>query len=99
MVTNETNYVISYYKLKLLKLIFYYRHIKYFSETQSLLDPLVDWVTELTNISADARYVILENLKAANTYQFRISAVNAIGEGTPSQASNFVTLPQQGLFV
>ncbi|XP_050437025.1 protein sidekick isoform X2 [Adelges cooleyi] len=64
-------------------------------ETQSLLDPLVDWVTELANISANARYVVLENLKAANTYQFRISAMNAIGEGTPSQPSNFVTLPQQ----
>ncbi|XP_026815472.1 protein sidekick isoform X3 [Rhopalosiphum maidis] len=64
-------------------------------ETQSLLDPLVDWVTELTNISANSRYVVLENLKAANTYQFRISAMNAIGEGTPSQPSNFVTLPQQ----
>lgn len=70
---------------------------EHFSDTQSLLDPLVDWVTELTNISANARYVILENLKAANTYQFRISAMNAIGEGTPSQPSNFVTLPQQGL--
>lgn len=68
-----------------------------FLETQSLLDPLVDWVTELTNVSVNARYVVLENLKAANTYQFRISAVNAIGEGTPSQPSNFVTLPQQGL--
>lgn len=68
-----------------------------FPETQSLLDPLVDWVTELTNISANSRYAILENLKAANTYQFRISAMNAIGEGTPSQPSNFVTLPQQGL--
>ncbi|XP_050535550.1 protein sidekick isoform X2 [Daktulosphaira vitifoliae] len=64
-------------------------------ETQSLLDPLVDWVTELTNISANSRFVILENLKAANTYQFRVSAMNAIGEGTPSQPSNFVTLPQQ----
>lgn len=58
-------------------------------------DPLVNWVTELSNVSADARWVLLRYLKAAATYQFRVSAVNSVGEGSPSDPSNVVTLPQE----
>lgn len=59
-------------------------------------DPLLNWVTELSNVSADQRWILLENLKAATVYQFRVSAVNRVGEGSPSEPSNIVELPQEG---
>jgi protein sidekick len=61
-----------------------------------IADPLPNWVTELSNVSAQQRSVVLTSLKAATSYQFRVSAVNSVGEGSPSEASNIVTLPQEG---
>ncbi|CAH1971961.1 unnamed protein product [Acanthoscelides obtectus] len=58
-------------------------------------DPLLNWVTELSNVSVEQRWVLLTNLKAAATYQFRVSAVNSVGEGPPSEPSNVVMLPQE----
>ncbi|XP_068898271.1 protein sidekick isoform X6 [Tenebrio molitor] len=58
-------------------------------------DPLLNWVTEMSNVSADQRWVLLTNLKAAAAYQFRVSAVNSVGEGSPSEPSNQVMLPQE----
>ncbi|XP_044271077.1 protein sidekick isoform X2 [Tribolium madens] len=58
-------------------------------------DPLLNWVTELSNVSADQRWILLTNLKAAAAYQFRVSAVNSVGEGSPSEPSNQVMLPQE----
>ncbi|XP_064211219.1 protein sidekick isoform X2 [Tribolium castaneum] len=59
-------------------------------------DPLLNWVTELSNVSAEQRWILLTNLKAAAAYQFRVSAVNSVGEGSPSEPSNQVMLPQEG---
>jgi hypothetical protein len=61
-----------------------------------LPDNLQNWVTENVNISADQRQVLLKNLKAATNYQFRVSAVNKVGEGLPSEPSNTVSLPHEG---
>jgi protein sidekick len=61
-----------------------------------IADPLPNWVTELSNVSAQQRWILLTNLKAATSYQFRVSAVNSVGEGSPSEPSNVVTLPQEG---
>lgn len=36
------------------------------------------WETLLANVSADVRNVVVEGLKPATSYQFRISAVNAV---------------------
>ncbi|CAB3378147.1 Hypothetical predicted protein [Cloeon dipterum] len=58
------------------------------------LTPL-SWYTELANISATARWVVLPFLKAAASYQFRVSAVNNVGEGNPSEPSEIVALPQE----
>ncbi|BFG02353.1 protein sidekick [Drosophila madeirensis] len=58
-------------------------------------DPLLNWITELSNVSANQRWMLLENLKAATVYQFRVSAVNRVGEGSPSEPSNVVELPQE----
>ncbi|XP_037028858.1 protein sidekick isoform X5 [Bradysia coprophila] len=58
-------------------------------------DPLLNWVTELSNVSADQRWVLLTSLKAASVYQFRVSAVNSVGEGSPSEPSNVIKLPQE----
>ena len=57
---------------------------------------LIQWVTELSNVSTSRRWVLLENLKAAARYQFRVSAVNSVGEGSPSEPSNVIELPQEG---
>ncbi|KAK7791911.1 hypothetical protein R5R35_005428 [Gryllus longicercus] len=58
-------------------------------------DPILNWVTELSNVSSTSRWVMLTNLKAAASYQFRVSAVNSVGEGSPSEPSHAVTLPQE----
>lgn len=59
-------------------------------------DPLLNWVTELSNVSANQRWILLRNLKAASVYQFRVSAVNSVGEGPASEPSNVIRLPQEG---
>lgn len=48
-------------------------------------------------MSATERWVLLRNLKAASVYQFRVSAVNSVGEGPPSDPSNVIRLPQEGM--
>ncbi|XP_059054428.1 protein sidekick [Achroia grisella] len=58
-------------------------------------DPLLNWVTEPLNVSANLRWVLLTNLKAATSYQFRVSAVNTVGEGPASDATDVLTLPQE----
>nr|CAD7448038.1 unnamed protein product [Timema bartmani] len=64
--------------------------------TGPIADPLPTWVTALSNVSADGpRWVLLTALKAAATYQFRVSAVNSVGEGSASKPSNTVALPQE----
>uniref|UniRef100_A0A336LLQ7 CSON011301 protein n=1 Tax=Culicoides sonorensis TaxID=179676 RepID=A0A336LLQ7_CULSO len=65
------------------------------SELGPIPDPLLNWVTEVSNVSATNRYKLLYNLKAATAYQFRVSAVNRVGEGSPSEPSNIITLPQE----
>lgn len=59
-------------------------------------DPLLNWITELSNVSSSQRWILLTGLKAASAYQFRVSAINAVGEGTPSEPTGVVTLPQEG---
>ncbi|XP_041977027.1 protein sidekick isoform X3 [Aricia agestis] len=58
-------------------------------------DPLLNWVTEPMNVSANQRWVLLTSLKAATSYQFRVSAVNTVGEGPPSDPTEVLTLPQE----
>ncbi|XP_066595112.1 protein sidekick isoform X2 [Prorops nasuta] len=58
-------------------------------------DPLLTWITENNNVSAQSRWILLNNLKAAAAYQFRVSAVNSAGEGPSSDPSNVVVLPQE----
>ncbi|KAM7347897.1 sidekick cell adhesion molecule isoform 9-T9 [Cochliomyia hominivorax] len=65
------------------------------SELGPVPDPLLNWITELSNVSAEHRWILLRNLKAATVYQFRVSAVNQVGEGSPSEPSNIVELPQE----
>lgn len=53
-------------------------------------------MTALSNISAAEKWILLTNLKAATAYQFRVSAVNRVGEGSPSESSETIKLPQEG---
>ena len=64
--------------------------------TGPIPDTVNSWTTEVANVSSDARWIALPTLKAAAAYQFRVSAVNSVGEGQPSEPSNRVTLPQEG---
>ena len=64
--------------------------------TGPIPDTLNSWTTEMANVSSTARHLVLQSLKAAAAYQFRVSAVNSVGEGQPSEPSNRVTLPQEG---
>ncbi len=49
----------------------------------------------MANVSSESRHVIVEGLKPATSYQFRVSSVNSVGEGEASGASNLVTLEQE----
>jgi protein sidekick len=64
-----------------------------------LPDNLQNWITEMSNISANAKSIQIKNLKAATSYQFRVSAVNRVGEGYPSEPTNTISLPHEGIFL
>ncbi|XP_058794092.1 protein sidekick isoform X3 [Phymastichus coffea] len=64
-------------------------------ELGPLPDFSLNWVTEYSNISANSRWVLFDNLKAAAAYQFRVSAENSVGEGPSSEPSDPVVLPQE----
>jgi len=70
-------------------------NICYILQIGPIHDPILNWVTERDNVSATSRWVLLNNLKAAASYQFRVSAENSVGEGPSSAASNIVVLPQE----
>ena len=54
------------------------------------------WTMASMNISASQNFVLITQLRPATSYQFRVSAVNSVGEGQPSQPSNPpITLPAQ----
>lgn len=61
-----------------------------------LPDNLQNWITELSNISANQNSAIIKDLKAATSYQFRVSAVNRVGEGYPSEPTSTISLPHEG---
>lgn len=59
-------------------------------------DAIHGWARYPANISASQRFALLTNLRPAMTYQFRVLAVNSVGEGPPSAPSNPpVTVPAQ----
>ncbi|XP_053987372.1 protein sidekick isoform X4 [Hylaeus volcanicus] len=65
------------------------------SDLGPIPDSALNWITENDNVSAQSRWVLLNNLKAAAAYQFRVSAENSVGEGPHSDPSNVVVLPQE----
>lgn len=56
---------------------------------------LLPWMTARANISGTQRYIILTNLKPASSYEFRVSAVNGVGEGNPSASTEAIHLPPE----
>ncbi|XP_017880955.1 protein sidekick isoform X4 [Ceratina calcarata] len=65
------------------------------SDLGPIPDSSLNWIIECNNVTADSRWVVLNNLKAAAAYQFRVTAENSVGEGPPSDPSNVVVLPQE----
>ncbi|XP_019697114.1 protein sidekick isoform X2 [Harpegnathos saltator] len=65
------------------------------SDSAPISDSLVNWDIVCNNVSADTRWVLLSNLKAAAAYQFRVYAENSVGKGMSSEPSNIVVLPQE----
>ncbi|GFS86545.1 protein sidekick [Nephila pilipes] len=63
--------------------------------TDAEMEYLLPWTTAQANISGDQRYVILTNLKPASSYEFRVSAVNGVGEGNPRAAAEIIHLPPE----
>jgi len=59
-------------------------------------DVIQGWKEVVANVSATQNFVLVTNLRPAKTYQFKVSAVNSVGEGHSSAPSNPpVTLPAQ----
>ena len=67
-----------------------------YTVTGAVEDLGLKWVTVLTNVSATATDAVIGGLRPSTGYQFRVSAVNNVGEGYSSQPSNTVILPQEG---
>ena len=66
------------------------------SDDLSYNDALHGWTRYPANISSSQRFALLTNLAPAMTYQFRVLAVNTVGEGPPSAPSHPpITLPAQ----
>lgn len=66
------------------------------SDDLSYNDALHGWTRYPANISSSQRFALLTNLAPAMTYQFRVLAVNTVGEGPPSSPSHPpITLPAQ----
>ena len=62
----------------------------------SYSDANYGWTRYAANISASQRFALLTNLAPAMTYQFRVMAVNMVGEGPPSAPTDpAVTIPSQ----
>ncbi|XP_076339933.1 protein sidekick-like isoform X2 [Tachypleus tridentatus] len=59
------------------------------------LSALVPWVTVRTDIRSYQTYAILNQLLPFSSYQFRVSAVNGVGEGSPSSATRVIAIPAQ----
>ena len=56
------------------------------------------WQSYATDVSATARRHTVSGLRPAQSYQFQVSAVNAVGKGPASQPSSIITLPEQREF-
>jgi len=53
------------------------------------------WRSYVTNIAPTATSHTVTGLRPAHSYQFQVSAVNAVGKGEASRPSRVVTLPEQ----
>ncbi|XP_054706957.1 protein sidekick-like [Uloborus diversus] len=63
--------------------------------TDAEMEYLLPWVTAKANISGNQRHVMLTNLKPASSYEFRVSAINGVGEGNPSAPTEVIHLPSE----
>lgn len=71
------------------------KYVLYCAQIEQVSDPLlINW-TECKNVSSTERWVLVDNLKAAAAFQFRVSAENSVGVGPSSVPSNIVVLPQE----
>ncbi|RXG58556.1 Protein sidekick [Armadillidium vulgare] len=55
----------------------------------------LNWVVALTNVSALSSSVVISDLRPSTGYQFKVAAVNDVGEGPPSEPSEILVLPQE----
>ena len=56
------------------------------------------WQSYATDISPTARSHSVTGLRPAESYQFQVSAVNAVGRGEPSTPSQVIKLPEQRMY-
>ncbi|KAK8775217.1 hypothetical protein V5799_031434 [Amblyomma americanum] len=59
------------------------------------VDSLAPWTTARSNISAEATSILVSQLKPSVSYQFRVSAVNGVGEGSPGGPTEPVSVPPE----
>lgn len=59
------------------------------------VDSLAPWTTARSNISAQATSILVSQLKPSVSYQFRVSAVNGVGEGSPGGPTEPVSVPPE----
>ena len=73
-------------------------YFNYFDFPGVTLLPNEAWLVASSSVGANERTYHVTNLQPARTYQFRVSAVNDVGEGPPSEASENLEMPQQREF-
>ena len=56
------------------------------------------WQTYDGNVNPSAVSLSVFGLQPAQSYKFRLIAVNLVGEGQPSEPSGVVRLPEQRVF-
>ncbi|XP_055334762.1 protein sidekick-like [Paramacrobiotus metropolitanus] len=75
------------------RFILQYKQFTSSSDSATALTDM-DWQTLLSNFSATDRFYIVKDLRPSASYQFRVSAVNNVGEGASSAPSQPIELPQ-----
>ena len=79
------------------RFIFQKRMVTFYPEKGLIMGPEEGWETYPQDVLPAAHFFVMPNLRPARYFQFRVSSVNKLGEGPPSDAKPVVPLlmPEQ----
>ncbi|XP_069123043.1 protein sidekick-like [Argopecten irradians] len=81
----------------IIRFIIQYRQVRYVPGEGIKDGPEEGWITYPESAPSDNNWYVVSGLRPARSYQFRVSAVNSMGEGAKSQAKPVppISMPEQ----